>query len=189
MINLIAATTYYPAEDEFIIAANGKLPHESPEDMARFTKLTTGEIVIMGRKTFESIGQKSLPDRFNIVLSSQENYCPPLGGLLSPSVEAALQFASKFHPDKEVWIIGGGQVYKEALEKDIPDRIYISEMRGYWKDNPVVTDVSSTAAMLDDDPSVVTFPRVNWEYYKALYIEQFEDHTLKILSKESLDVL
>jgi dihydrofolate reductase len=190
MINLIAATTYYPKGDQFIIAADGKLPHESPEDMARFTKLTTGGVVIMGRKTFESIGQKPLPGRFNIVLSSQEGYSPPVGGLLSPSLEAALRFAELEHPCKEVWIIGGGQVYKEALEKDIPDRLYISEMRGHWEDDPcVTTEISSTVLLLPSQTSVITFPRVNMEHYKALYIDQYEDHALKILSKNSLDVL
>jgi len=189
MINLIAATTYYPKGDQFILAANGKLPHESPEDMARFTKLTTGGVVIMGRKTFESIGEKALPDRFNIVLSHQEDYYPPVGGLLSPSLEAALHFAELKHPDKEVWIIGGGQVYKEALEKDIPDRLYISEMSGYWEDDPVAMEIGSTAVLFPTEAPVVTFPRVNMGFYKAVYIDQCEDHAFKILSKTSLDVL
>jgi dihydrofolate reductase len=106
-------------------------------------------------------------------------------------LEAALKFAEFQHPNKEVWIIGGGQVYREAIEKDIPDRLYISEMRGHWEDESPVIDVSSTAALIRDarKPTVVTFPRVNWEYYKALYIDKCEDHNLKILSKTSLDVL
>jgi len=190
MINLIAAITYYPKGDQFIIAANGQLPYKSPEDMSRFTKLTTGGIVIMGRKTFESIG-KPLPDRFNIVLSSQEDYLPPEGGLLSPSLEAALLFAETQMPDKEVWIIGGGQIYREAIEKDIPDRLYISEMRGHWEEDSGATinedDTVLFTGWIEDQ--VITFPRVNWEYYKTLYIDQCEDHALKILSKTSLDVL
>jgi len=188
MINLIAAITYYPKEDQFIIAANRKLPHNSPEDMSRFQKLTTGGVVIMGRKTFESIG-KPLPNRFNIVISSQEDYSPPEGGLLVSSLEAALSFAKKLHPDKEVWIIGGGQVYREAIEKDILDRLYISEMRGHWEDDEVVDELSATSVFIKGEPVVVTFPRINWQYYKALYIDQCSDHTLKILSKTSLDVL
>ena len=174
MINLIAAITYYPKEDQFIIAANGKLPHNSPEDMARFQKLTTGGVVIMGRKTYDTLGQ-ALPDRTNIVLSRQ-----PMFHLSKArdarNLEEALEIAPKYSSD--IWIIGGGEVYREALEKDIPDKIYVSEMKGHWED--------------DDDiagDEVVIFPRINWEHYKTLYIDKFEDHTLQILSKTSLDVL
>jgi len=186
MINLIAAITYFPREDQFIIGANGDLPHSCPEDMKRFKKLTSGGVVIMGRKTYETLG-KPLPNRFNIVLSTNENYPPPEGGLLSPSLEASLEFCSRFHPDKEVWIMGGGQVYREAIEKDIPGRLYISEMKEHFEE---AVQLDSKSIMFGgDETKVIVFPRVNMSNYKALYIEQFEDHTLKILSKESLDVL
>lgn len=185
MINLIVAITYYPKEGQFIIAANGKLPHDSPEDMARFQKLTTGGVVIMGRKTYDTLGQ-ALPARTNIILSRDPMFVLS-SARVARNLEEALEIAPKYSSD--IWIVGGGQVYKEALEKDIPDRLYISEMRGHWEDDPVVVALSSTSAMLNEETSVVTFPRVNWEYYKALYIDQCEDHTLKILSKNSLDVL
>ena len=185
MINLIAAITYYPKEDQFIIAANGKLPHNSPEDMARFQKLTAGGVVIMGRKTYDTLGQ-ALPDRTNIILSRSPMFHLSKA-YVARDLEEALEIASKYSSD--IWIIGGGQVYKEALEKDIPDRLYISEMRGHWQDDPVSTEITSTAVLFPTEAPVVTFPRVNWQYYKALYIENFEDHFLKILSKNSLDVL
>ncbi len=171
MINLIAAITYFPREDEFIIAVNGELPHTSPEDMDRFKKLTTGGVVIMGRKTYEAIGFKPLPDRTNIVLSRDPMF--NLSNSISlRSLGRALEIAPKYSSD--IWIIGGGQVYEEAIAKDIPDRLYISEMKGHFEGKAT---------------EIVTFPRVNMGNYKALYIEQFEDHVLKILSKESLDVL
>ncbi len=175
MINLIAALTYFPEIDEFVVGIDGKLPHTCPEDMSRFKKLTAGGVVIMGRKTYESLG-KPLPDRINVVLSTTER-TPPPGTLLSTSLEAALKFAELQHSNKEVWIIGGGKVYKEALEKDIPDRLYISEMK-----KEGVEDII-------DAKDVAVFPYIDTEDYKALYIEQFEDHFLKIFSKTSLDVL
>ncbi len=185
MINLIAAITYYPKEDQFIIAANGKLPHNSPEDMARFQKLTTGGVVIMGRKTYDTLGQ-ALPDRTNIVLSRKPMFHLSKARV-ARDLEEALEIAPKYSSD--IWIIGGGQVYREALDKDIPDRLYISEMKGHWEDDPLAVNLSNTAAMFNEAPSVVTFPRINWEHYKTLYIDKFEDHTLQILSKTSLDVL
>jgi dihydrofolate reductase len=106
-------------------------------------------------------------------------------------LEQALECPAKYGYSSDIWIIGGGQIYKEAIEKDIPDRLYISEMQGHWESDPVDSQTSSsTVTFVDQLPDeVVTFPRVNWQYYKALYIENFEDHTLKILSKNSLDVL
>ncbi len=188
MINLIAAITYYPKEDQFIIAANGKLPHNSPEDMSRFQKLTTGGTVIMGRKTYDTLGG-ALPDRTNIILSRDPKF--RLGNShVAKDLEEALEIALKYSSD--IWIIGGGQVYREALEKDIPDRLYISEMRGHWEDDTGVFQKSSSIVLFDgteEDNTVVTFPRINWEHYKTLYVDKFEDHTLQILSKTSLDVL
>ncbi len=174
MINLIAAITYHPKGDQFIIAANGQLPHESPEDMARFMKLTSGGVVIMGRKTFYTL-DGALPGRTNVVLSRDPQF--RLGqSYVARDLEEALEIAAKHSSD--IWIIGGGQVYNEAIEKDIPDKLYVSEMKGHWEDDDNIAG-----------DEVVIFPRINWEHYKALYIEQFEDHTLQILSKTSLDVL
>ncbi|HDZ26420.1 hypothetical protein LCGC14_1265080, partial [marine sediment metagenome] len=110
------------------------------------------------------------------------------------NLEEALKIAPKYSSD--IWIIGGGQVYKEALEKDIPDRLYISEMRGHWEDDSEILSQGEGVLLFTAvevrhpvQDQVVTFPRVNWEYYKALYIDQCDDHTLKILSKTSLNVL
>jgi dihydrofolate reductase len=190
MINLIAAITYYPKEDQFIIAANGDLPHNSPEDIARFQKLTTGGTVIMGRETYDTLGQ-ALPDRTNIVLSRDPMFRLS-NAFVARSLEEALECPAKYGYSSDIWIIGGGQVYREAIEKDIPDRLYISEMRGHWETDNTDKQIGNPLSLLlihGAGDEVVTFPRINWEYYKALYIEQFEDHSLKILSKTSLDVL
>ena len=92
-----------------------------PADLQRFKKLTTGGSIIMGRKTFESIG-RPLPERENIVITSQ-----PTGitGILSAvSFEAAYALAR--YP---VFVIGGGQIYGEALRRGDIDRIYATEVR------------------------------------------------------------
>jgi dihydrofolate reductase len=91
------------------IGKDGKLLWHIPEDLDRFKKLTTGHTVIMGRKTFESMGNKPLSGRLNIVLTSR---C--INGVRTyASLEFALQ-AMKNEP--QVFIIGGGRVYADALK-------------------------------------------------------------------------
>jgi len=90
-----------------VIGKNGKLPWHIPEDLARFKQLTTGHTVIMGRKTFDSL-DKPFPNRVNIVITSNV-----INGVKSyPSLEFALQALNN---EKEVFVIGGGRVYTNAL--------------------------------------------------------------------------
>jgi dihydrofolate reductase len=108
------------AENDAIGFDNHLLWHIS-EDLKRFKSLTTGHHVIMGRKTYESVG-KPLPGRVNIVISRQENYRVD-GCLVANSFEEALELAKL---DSEVFIIGGGEIYKQALP--ITDKIYLTRV-------------------------------------------------------------
>lgn len=103
------------------IGANGDLPwgRSLPADLANFKCLTTGGSVIMGRKTFESIGSRPLPNRENIVLSRTPTGVS--GVLTALSLGSALALAR--YP---IFVIGGGQVYAKALEK--ADVIYATEV-------------------------------------------------------------
>lgn len=87
------------------------------DDLANFKKLTTGGTVIMGRKTFESIGSKPLPDRENIVVSRTPTAVP--GVLTALSLEAAYALARN-----PIFVIGGGQIYEQAL--DDMDRLIVT---------------------------------------------------------------
>lgn len=80
-------------------------------DLRRFKALTTGNTIIMGRKTFESLPKGALPNRRNIVVSRNPGFSAP-GAETAPSVEAALALAEN---DPKVFFIGGGQIYKAAL--------------------------------------------------------------------------
>lgn len=93
------------------IGKDGALPWRLPEDLKRFKRLTLGHAVIMGRKTFESIG-RALPERRNIVISRGAPALPP-GVELAPSLEAAIALARETDPAPMV--IGGGDVYRAAL--------------------------------------------------------------------------
>ena len=91
-----------------VIGKNGKLPWHIPEDLIRFRQLTVGHTVVMGRKTFDSL-DNPLPNRTNIVITSRV-----INGVKSfPSLEFALQALKN---EKEVFVIGGGRVYADALK-------------------------------------------------------------------------
>ena len=108
------------AENNAIGYDNHLLWHIS-EDLKRFKSITTGHHIILGRKTYESVG-KPLPGRINIVISRQENYTVD-GCLVAKSIEDALLIAKD---DSEVFIIGGGEIYKQALS--ITDKIYLTRV-------------------------------------------------------------
>lgn len=92
-----------------------------PEDLKRFKKLTLGHAVIMGRKTFESLG-RPLQGRLNIVISRNKDY-QAKGIILCHSLSEALQVA-KQKEKKEIFIIGGGQIYQQALS--LADKLYLT---------------------------------------------------------------
>ena len=99
MINIIAAIT-----DNNALGKDNKLLFRLKKDMAHFKNITTDNVVIMGRKTYESIG-KTLPNRVNIVLSrnmkSNEDF------YTFDSIEKAIEWSKENYPQKEIFIIGG----------------------------------------------------------------------------------
>jgi len=102
-----------------VIGLNGKMPWHLPEDLKLFKDLTVGNTVIMGRKTFESIG-KPLPRRHNLVVSRSLKEMP--GVDICRSFDQALEKAEEF--GKPVFFIGGAEIYKAALE--VADYLYVS---------------------------------------------------------------
>lgn len=114
IISIIAAVA-----SNGVIGRNGGLPWHLPADLRRFREITAGHAVIMGRKTFESIG-RPLPDRVNIVVSRQAAY-GTAGIVVAGSLQAALALAAG---EDEVFICGGGEIYRQALP--LADRIYLT---------------------------------------------------------------
>ena len=107
-----------------VIGKDNTLIWNIPEDMAHFKALTSGQTVIMGRKTWESLPPRfrPLPGRRNIVISRQADYEAP-GAELAGSLELALQLAA---PAETAFIIGGEQIYRQAMA--IADRLEITEV-------------------------------------------------------------
>jgi dihydrofolate reductase len=110
-----------------VIGEGNQIPWRLPGDFAHFKRMTMGKPLIMGRKTFESIG-RPLPGRTNIVVTRQEGYQPP-GVIVISSLEAALdhgQAIAKADRANEVMIGGGAEIYRQALP--IADRMYITQV-------------------------------------------------------------
>jgi len=125
LISIIAAMA-----NNRVIGKNGKLPWHLPEDLKRFRQLTEDHIIIMGRKTFESIG-RALPRRVNMVITGRKDYDPG-GAIRSRSLDAAIEHAMRIlenrapPPDGEIFVIGGALVYREAMEK--AEKIYLTRI-------------------------------------------------------------
>jgi len=117
-ISLIAAM----AENR-VIGREGAIPWDLPKDRRHFRELTWGHPVVMGRRTFETIG-RPLPGRTNIVLTRQPDYVAP-GCIVVHDLRDALEAAGEA---AEVFILGGGEVYREALP--VASRLYLTVVRG-----------------------------------------------------------
>ncbi len=121
-------------------------------DLPRFRKLTTGRVVIMGRKTYESIGQP-LPNRTNIVITRNLDF--KLEGIIVvSSIKKALE-ASKKNGTEEIFIIGGGEIYAQSLS--FVDRLYLT--------------------LVDDEPIADTFFPDYSKFKKEIFKEEHHEHT------------
>ena len=127
-----------------VIGYNGQIPWNSPGDLQHFKELTMGHTVIMGRRTFASIG-RPLPGRENIIVTSTLYEIP--GCIIVRSLAEALELASR----EIIFIIGGQQLYKEAL--------------------PLAEYLDLT--LVDAEPKGDTFfPEINWNDYEEVSREQ-----------------
>jgi dihydrofolate reductase len=129
-----------------VIGRDGGLPWRQSADLKRFKNLTKGHTIIMGRRTWESIG-RPLPDRRTIVVSRQPDYRPEADVRVAASLDAAIESAAG---EDEVFVIGGGQLYSEALPR--VDRLYLTRV----------------SAHVEGDTK---FPDVDWSVWKLTAME------------------
>ncbi|MGQ0442208.1 MAG: dihydrofolate reductase [Methylophilaceae bacterium] len=104
-----------------VIGFNNSLPWHLPEDLKRFKALTTGHHIIMGRKTYESLGCL-LPNRITVIVTRNKNYTVE-GALIAHSLKDAIQLCKN---DDEAFIIGGAELYQQALKS--VHQLYITEV-------------------------------------------------------------
>lgn len=102
-----------------VIGANGAIPWRLPNELQLFKRVTMGHHIIMGRKTWESIG-RLLPGRTTVIVTRQKNYTVP-GAIIAGSLADAI---AKCSADDEIFVVGGGELYREALPG--ANRLYLT---------------------------------------------------------------
>jgi len=151
-----------------VIGVDGTIPWHSKGDLKHFKETTTGHVVIMGRKTFESIGNKALPGRVNVVLRRSGHIdlskrIPKDTQLFTADdLDNAIVSMSEKYPDKDIFIIGGESVYKQSL--DICEELIVTEISCY----------------VENSDSNSYFPKIQnmydvWENYMSIHIKDHRD--------------
>jgi dihydrofolate reductase len=127
------------------LGKDNKLLWHIPEDFTRFKKITSGHPVIMGRTTYESIG-KPLLRRTNIIITRNKDYQVE-GCIIAYSLEEAIEIAKELPADakamagkKEIFIIGGGQIYEQGIK--YADRLYLTIVEGTFNADTFFPDYS-----------------------------------------------
>lgn len=120
---------------------NNNLVFKIKDDLKRFKELTINNTVLMGRKTFESLG-KPLPKRHNVVLTSNMYYGECHMVNTTDDLEAYVKFHKKYNEDKrDLFIIGGANVYQQAIDLDLVDEIYLTHVDSSPEDCDTYFDI------------------------------------------------
>jgi dihydrofolate reductase len=129
-----------------VIGAGNTLPWRLPEDLRRFRALTTGGTVVMGRTTWDSLPPafRPLPDRVNVVLTRD-------GGFAAPGAEVVHDLAAALDRPGDVWVIGGGSVYRQALP--LADELYVTELREPFAGDTFAPEVDGRWAAAETEPA------------------------------------
>lgn len=129
MIKLIVARA-----SNGVIGKDNDLIWHLPADMRFFTQTTKGNVVIMGRRNWDSIPLKYRPlsDRVNVVVS-RNNSLECAGAEVYNSLEDATTRCREKYPDRDIFIIGGGQIYRDSLAKNMVDEMYITEINASFE--------------------------------------------------------
>ena len=145
-----------------VIGKEGKLPWHIPEDLKNFKKLTSGQVVVMGRKTFESILSflgKPLPNRVNIVVSRTMEGKKGIG--ICRSFEEAMEQAKLF--GKDIFIIGGTSMFAEGLK--VADKLFLSWVKKAYEGD-------------------VYFPEFDMNDWEVIEEKDFGEFVLKVYSRK-----
>lgn len=134
------------------IGKNGKLPWHLPDDLHQFKQLTLGQLVVMGRTTYEGLPKRPLPGRTNIVLTRQPDY-QALGAVVVHDRQALLALAAA-HPQQHLMIVGGAQVFTAFA--DIVDRLYVTKLAGTFAGD-------------------VKMPQLDWSAFKQVASREVTD--------------
>jgi len=157
MISIIVA-----AAENNVIGRQGELPWRLSDDLRRFKAVTLGKPIVMGRKTYESIG-RPLPGRQNIVITRQPGYAAA-GCDVVTSADAAIAAAGDAD---EIMIIGGSEVY--ALFLDMADRLYLTRVHANVDGDAFMPDIDADAWQLVSDERQSAGARNEFDFSFRLY--------------------
>jgi len=138
------------------LGKNNKIPWHVPEDFRRVKTVTSGHPIIMGRKTWDSLPLKPLPNRTNIIITRDKTFnphknhhkfsncknCEGLGCGVVYSLDQAVELAKKKPGSSEIFVIGGGQIYEQAIEKGLVDKLYLTIVDGNFDADTFFPDYS-----------------------------------------------
>ena len=119
------------------IGKNNSLPWHIPEDFAYFKKMTIGKTILMGRRTFESLG-KPLPNRKQLVITRQPDYKVPDGVEVYHTINDALTA----HANEDIMVIGGGDIYRQTINR--ADTLYITLIDAVYEGDTVFPTIDTT---------------------------------------------
>ncbi len=154
------------------IGKNNDLCWYLPKDLKYFKETTAGHTVIMGRKNWESIPEKYRPlkNRLNIVLSKNKDFSLP-DATVAHSLEKGLEIALQ-SGDSEPFIIGGGKVYCEAVEKDLVDKMYITHVKTTVDGDTFFPDIDQNRWELIEKTDVEKDHRHKFDFSFCVYIKK-----------------
>lgn len=151
-----------------VIGVKNELPWHIPDDLRNFKKLTIGHSVIMGRKTYQSIVNRlghPLPERRNIVISGS-SFIADEGVLVVSSLQKAISSA-KTDQDTEIFIIGGASIYNAAIQQDLVDTIYVTQIHASYKGDTYFPDLhESSWAKVAEEPHTDNEPPYSFERWE-----------------------
>ena len=157
LISLIAAMA-----QNRVIGRQGEIPWKIPGEQKIFKKITSGHAVIMGRKTYESIG-RPLPDRINIIVTRQKEYRAE-GCIIAHDLAGALKSCPQ--DENEAFICGGGQLYHEAIH--MADRIYLTVIPRDIKGDTYFPEISSADFQVKESKIIEGIEPYNFYIYERI---------------------
>jgi len=161
IISLVVA-----ASENNVIGSNNQLPWHLPNDLKFFKNTTWAMPIVMGRKTFESMGNKPLKGRLNIIITKQKNWQAD-GVVIVNSFDDAL-FVTKSHFYKEMFVVGGGEIFEQTIQK--AQKIYLTRVHTKIEGNIFFPEIDTNKWLLkssqlnpSDDKHLYSYSFELWE--------------------------
>lgn len=139
MITIIAA-----AGENNSLGKDNDLVWHLPDDFKRFKELTSGNYILMGRKTFETF-PKPLPNRKHLIITRQEDYQVPENCFVFDTIQSAIDFTD----NQDIWIIGGGEIYKQSM--DIVDRIELTRVHSDFEADTFFPEIGEEWELVSEE--------------------------------------